>query len=37
VSIVLSIAGPDNVAQALRGEIPWISEAFVRAIDTLNA
>ncbi len=36
VSIVLSIAGPDNVAQALRGEIPWISEAFVRAIDTLG-
>ena len=37
VSIVLnSIAGPDNVAKALRGEIPWTSEPFVTAIDTLN-
>ncbi len=37
VSIILnSIAGPDNVAKALRGEIPWTSEPFVKAIDTLN-
>lgn len=37
VSIVLnSVAGPDNVARALRGEIPWTSEPFVQAIDTLN-
>ena len=37
VSIVLnSIAGPDNVAKALKGEIPWTSEPFVKAIDTLN-
>jgi raffinose/stachyose/melibiose transport system substrate-binding protein len=38
VSIILnSIAGPDNVAKALRGEIPWTSEPFVKAVDTLNA
>ncbi len=38
VSLVLnSIAGPDNVAAALRGEIPWTSEPFVKAIDTLNS
>lgn len=37
VSIALnSIAGPENVAAALRGEIPWTSEPFVTAIDTLN-
>lgn len=37
VSIALnSVAGPDNVAAALRGEIPWTSEPFVRAINTLN-
>ena len=37
VSIVLnSVAGPDNVAKALRGEIPWTSEPFVKAVDTLN-
>ena len=37
VSIVLnSIAGPDNMAKALKGEIPWTSEPFVTAIDTLN-
>jgi raffinose/stachyose/melibiose transport system substrate-binding protein len=37
VSIVLnSIAGPDNVSKALRGEIPWTSPPFVAAIDTLN-
>jgi raffinose/stachyose/melibiose transport system substrate-binding protein len=37
VSIILnSVAGPENVAKALRGEIPWTSEPFVKAIDTLN-
>ncbi len=37
VSIVLnSIAGPDNVYQALTGAIPWTAEPFVKAIDTLN-
>jgi raffinose/stachyose/melibiose transport system substrate-binding protein len=37
VSIVLnSVAGPENVAKALNGEIPWTSEPFVKAIDTLN-
>lgn len=37
VSIILnSVAGPENVAKALRGEIPWTSEPFVTAIDTLN-
>ncbi len=37
VSMVLnSVAGPDNVAKALKGEIPWTSEPFVKAIDTLN-
>ena len=37
VSIVLnSIAGPDNVAKALNGEIPWTAPPFVTAIDTLN-
>ena len=38
VSIVLnSVAGPDNVFKALKGEIPWTAEPFVKAIDTLNA
>ena len=38
VSIVLnSVAGPDNVHKALKGEIPWTSEPFVKAIDTLNS
>lgn len=37
VSIILnSVAGPDKVAQALRGEIPWTDPAFVEAIETLN-
>lgn len=37
VSIVLnSIAGPDNVYKALKGEIPWTAEPFVKAIDKLN-
>lgn len=38
VSIILnSVAGPDKVAQALRGEIPWTDPAFVEAIETLNS
>lgn len=38
VSIILnSIAGPDNVYKALKGEIPWTAEPFVKAIDTLNS
>ena len=37
VSIILnSIAGPDNMYKALKGEIPWTAEPFVTAIDTLN-
>lgn len=37
VSMVLnSVAGPDNVAKALKGEIPWTAEPFVKAVDTLN-
>lgn len=37
VSLVFnSIAGPDNVYKALKGEIPWTAEPFVRSIDTLN-
>ncbi|MDB5541639.1 MAG: extracellular solute-binding protein family 1, partial [Devosia sp.] len=38
VSIILnSVAGPDNVYKALKGEIPWTAEPFVKAIDTLNS
>jgi len=38
VSIVLnSVGGPENVFKALKGEIPWTAEPFVKAIDTLNA
>lgn len=38
VSIVLnSVAGPENVYKALKGELPWTAEPFVKAIDTLNA
>ncbi len=38
VSIVInSVAGPDNVYKALKGEIPWTSEPFAKAIDTLNS
>ncbi|WP_375450731.1 ABC transporter substrate-binding protein [uncultured Devosia sp.] len=38
VSIILnSVAGPDNVYKALKGEIPWTSEPFVKAIDTLDS
>lgn len=37
VSIVLnSIAGPENVYKALKGEMPWTAEPFVAAIDKLN-
>lgn len=37
VSIILNaVAGPDKVAQALRGEVPWTDPAFAEAIDTLN-
>jgi raffinose/stachyose/melibiose transport system substrate-binding protein len=37
VSIILnSVAGPENVYKALKGELPWTAEPFVRAIDTLN-
>jgi raffinose/stachyose/melibiose transport system substrate-binding protein len=37
VSMILnSVAGPDNVAKALKGEMPWTAEPFVKAIDTLN-
>ena len=37
VSIILnSVAGPDNVYKALKGELPWTAEPFVKAIDTLN-
>lgn len=37
VSIILnSVAGPDKVYQALKGEIPWTDPAFAEAIDTLN-
>ncbi|MFE0017625.1 ABC transporter substrate-binding protein [Mesorhizobium sp. NPDC059054] len=31
-----SVAGPDNIGKALRGEIPWTAEPFVKAIDTLD-
>ena len=37
VSVILNhYAGPDNVAKALRGEIPWTDPVFVKAIDMLN-
>ncbi|SJZ59533.1 ABC transporter substrate-binding protein [Consotaella salsifontis] len=37
VSLVLnSIAGPDNVYKALKGEMPWTAEPFVKAITKLN-
>lgn len=37
VTLVLnSIAGPQAVYQALKGEIPWTSEPFVEAIDKLD-
>ncbi|GGA94188.1 ABC transporter substrate-binding protein [Brucella endophytica] len=31
-----AVAGPDNLNKALRGEIPWTSEPFVKAINTLD-
>lgn len=31
-----AVAGPENMNKALRGEMPWTSEPFVRAIDRLN-
>ncbi|WP_421725051.1 ABC transporter substrate-binding protein [Bauldia sp.] len=34
--VMNSIAGPDNVYKALTGEIPWTSEPFVEAIETLQ-
>lgn len=34
--VMNSIAGPDNVYKALKGEIPWTSEPFVKAIETLK-
>ena len=37
VTIVFnSIAGPENVYKALKGEIPWTAEPFVAAINKLN-
>ncbi|PCI87618.1 MAG: ABC transporter substrate-binding protein [Hyphomicrobiales bacterium] len=37
VSIALnSIAGPDNVQKALKGELPWTAEPFVKAINALD-
>ena len=37
VSVILNhYAGPEHVAKALRGEIPWTNPVFVKAIDTLN-
>src|SRR5271170_8129941 len=37
VSVILNhYAGPDNVAKALRGEIPWTDPVFVKAIGVLN-
>ncbi|WP_011580434.1 MULTISPECIES: ABC transporter substrate-binding protein [Chelativorans] len=32
-----SVAGPENLNKALRGEMPWTSEPFVKAIDRLNS
>ena len=32
-----AVAGPDNLNKALRGEMPWTAEPFVKAIDRLNA
>jgi raffinose/stachyose/melibiose transport system substrate-binding protein len=38
VTIALNaIAGPENVYKALKGELPWTAEPFVKAIDTLNS
>lgn len=32
-----AVAGPDNLSQALRGEISWTSDPFVQSIDRLNS
>jgi raffinose/stachyose/melibiose transport system substrate-binding protein len=32
-----SVAGPDNLNKALRGEMPWTAEPFVKSIDRLNS
>ena len=32
-----AVAGPDNMNKALRGEMPWTAEPFVKAIDRLNS
>jgi raffinose/stachyose/melibiose transport system substrate-binding protein len=32
-----AIAGPDNINKALKGEIHWTSEPFVKSIDTIAA
>lgn len=30
-----AVAGPDNINKALRGEMPWTAEPFVKTVDTL--
>ncbi len=32
-----SVAGPDNLNKALRGEMPWTAEPFVKSIERLNS
>lgn len=32
-----SVAGPENLTKALRGEMPWTAEPFVKSIDRLNS
>jgi len=32
-----SVAGPDNLNKALRGDMPWTADPFVKAIDRLNS
>ncbi|MDR7141963.1 extracellular solute-binding protein [Rhizobium sp. BE258] len=32
-----SVAGPENLNKALRGEMPWTAEPFVKSIDRLNS
>lgn len=32
-----AVAGPENMNKALRGEMPWTAEPFVKAIDRLNS
>ncbi|WP_054311308.1 extracellular solute-binding protein [Mesorhizobium sp. 1M-11] len=31
-----AVAGPENINKALRGEMPWTAEPFVKAINTLD-